>query len=1094
MNNNCLMNFIAITLYWSLQCGAQDCTDVVDVYTSIEDTFTLDVSRQVIVPMSNFSCNGRITGYLIRVSVSFDSDDDQYPTIQVYHPTNQLSYTELHRYQLVEDDISRVVSIIYLANVSFTGSNRINFQSGDTIGYYLPSNLRHNVRNIQAMGYISYTDSRSNPRSTFSLISDTDSTVADRQPLIQVIFDIQCDNLTAPSNGEISSCSSGSIRVGYEGDTCSFTCNTGYELTGSDTRTCQSDGSWSGTETMCRRVNCSMLNDPINGTTTCSLGVDGVPSYEDTCSFTCNTGYELIGSETRTCQSDGSWSGTETMCRRVPCPSLTDPSNGILTCSLGDDGVPSYEDTCSFTCNTGYELTGSATRTCQIDESWSGSETMCNRVPCPSLAHPDNGTITCSLGDDGVPSYEDTCSFTCNTGYELTGSPQRTCQSDGSWSGSPVSCTIMECPSSSLPMNSMLAESCSNTYQSMCDLQCEEGFNGSGDPSFVCDVLNDGSVMWMTSGGGLNCERIQCNTSLSSPSNGEVSCNSTGVSRYEDQCSFSCDPGYELTGSSTRQCLSNESWSGVDVTCDILHCNNLTSTIENSILVNDCGCEFGSVCSLGCETGYRPVGNNMFTCDSVNVLVEWRNNVTREIFKCIGVGDSDDDSGGSAGAVVGGVLGGLLISLVIVVIVLLIMFHVRKSKRAYVVGVKSSYIYKCKSCSDDNNMRDEVSGTIVGKYQPPTVLSDYEDPDYSVTNKYSVVDQALSSLNRTQDTMVTSPAPYEIPLTMSRPTAGIYEMEDPSPYDMAESMEAEQQIYETPCENEEPAGPVYCKPPSDEHKIYEEFAGKKFRKIFHKEVMSLEELGNGEFGVVNRGMWKPSSNKQVEIAIKTLNTDSTAKDRLRFLQEAAIMCQFDHENVIKLYGVVTETPAMIVLEYMSRGDLKSILMQHRPLAVKPTHEKLSIVLLKFCQEIAAGMVYLSAKNFVHRDLAARNILVSESSTCKIADFGLSRNLLNDNYYVTSGGKIPMKWTAPEAMHYRKYSVYSDVWSYGCVLFEIWSLGHKPFGDMTSDETLQKVDSGYRLPPPPGCSRIIYRMMIKCWTPWDQLKVLIIKVS
>ena len=83
--------------------------------------------------------------------------------------------------------------------------------------------------------------------------------------------------------------------------------------------------------------------------------------------------------------------------------------------------------------------------------------------------------------------------------------------------------------------------------------------------------------------------------------------------------------------------------------------------------------------------------------------------------------------------------------------------------------------------------------------------------------------------------------------------------------------------------------------------------------------------------MVNRGMWKPSSNKQVEIAIKTLNTDSTAKDRLRFLQEAAIMCQFDHENVIKLYGVVTETPAMIVLEYMSRGDLKSILMQHRPL-------------------------------------------------------------------------------------------------------------------------------------------------------------------
>ena len=116
--------------------------------------------------------------------------------------------------------------------------------------------------------------------------------------------------------------------------------------------------------------------------------------------------------------------------------------------------------------------------------------------------------VRCILGDDGVSSYLDFCRYTCNTGYELTGSRAgRTCQADGSWSGFADSCTIMQCPSSSLPMNSMLAESCSNTYQSMCDLQCEEGFNSSGDPSYVCDVLSDGSVMWMTSGGGWSCER-----------------------------------------------------------------------------------------------------------------------------------------------------------------------------------------------------------------------------------------------------------------------------------------------------------------------------------------------------------------------------------------------------------------------------------------------------------------------------------------------------------------------------------------------------------------------------------------------------------
>ena len=124
--------------------------------------------------------------------------------------------------------------------------------------------------------------------------------------------------------------------MGYEGDTCSFTCNTGYELIGSDTRTCQSNGSWSGSDAVCRRgnmyiahsycvditnnyyasVQCSSLAGPNNGMISCSLGDDGVSSYEDTCSFTCNTGYELTGSDTRTCQSDGNWSDNEAMCTR----------------------------------------------------------------------------------------------------------------------------------------------------------------------------------------------------------------------------------------------------------------------------------------------------------------------------------------------------------------------------------------------------------------------------------------------------------------------------------------------------------------------------------------------------------------------------------------------------------------------------------------------------------------------------------------------------------------------------------------------------------------------------------------------------------
>ena len=125
-------------------------------------------------------------------------------------------------------------------------------------------------------------------------------------------------------------------------------------------------------------------------------------------------------------------------------------------------------------------------------------------IRCHDLSSPANGEMmSCSSGRAGVA-----CGFTCNTGYELTGSNERTCQSNGSWSGSSVSCIIMECSSSSLPMNSMLAESCSSTYQSMCELQCQEGFNGTGDPSYVCDVLSNGSsVMWMAEGNVWRCER-----------------------------------------------------------------------------------------------------------------------------------------------------------------------------------------------------------------------------------------------------------------------------------------------------------------------------------------------------------------------------------------------------------------------------------------------------------------------------------------------------------------------------------------------------------------------------------------------------------
>ena len=109
------------------------------------------------------------------------------------------------------------------------------------------------------------------------------------------------------------------------------------------------------------------------------------------------------------------------------------------------------------------------------------------------------------------------------------------------------------------------------------------------------------------------------------------------------------------------------------------------------------------------------------------------------------------------------------------------------------------------------------------------------------------------------------------------------------------------------------------------------------------------------------------------------------------------------------------------------------------------------------------------------------LLSRNTITCKVADFGLSRDLANENFYVSQGkDKIPVKWTAPEALHYKKYSTASDVWGYGCLLYEIWSIAHKPFDGFSNREAVALVDEGKRLPPPPGCPRTIYELMTVCW--------------
>ncbi|KAK1884199.1 Ephrin type-A receptor 5, partial [Dissostichus eleginoides] len=223
--------------------------------------------------------------------------------------------------------------------------------------------------------------------------------------------------------------------------------------------------------------------------------------------------------------------------------------------------------------------------------------------------------------------------------------------------------------------------------------------------------------------------------------------------------------------------------------------------------------------------------------------------------------------------------------------------------------------------------------------------------------------------------------------------------------------------------------------------------------------VTLHLFASGEFGEVCSGPLRLPGKREIQVAIKTLKVGYTEQQRRDFLWEASIMGQFNHPNIIRLEGVVTKSkPVMIITEYMENGSLDTFLKWDALLLGMNGERKKRWPV--YCNPagwdaagIASGMRYLSDMGYVHRDLAARNILVNSNLVSKVSDFGLSRVLEDDAEaaYTTRGGKIPIRWTAPEAIAYRKFTSASDVWSYGIVMWEVMSYGERPYWEMSNQD-------------------------------------------
>ncbi|CAH1243596.1 CR1 [Branchiostoma lanceolatum] len=428
------------------------------------------------------------------------------------------------------------------------------------------------------------------------------------------------------------------------GNSVSYGCTSGFELYGPETRHCQADQTWSGQPPTCAPVNCGQPGDVLNGYL---KGSDY--TYQQSVVYYCMEGYNLVGEARRTCREDRKWSGEEPQCSPVSCWQPGTITNGRLEgrdftynqtvtyrCDVGFElhgakqrrclatrawsgqtpscdpvscGQPgsvtnseiqgstfTYLESVTYVCNKGYEMVGEAKRTCQEDRTWSGVEPSCLPVTCGEPNALSHGTLQ---GTDFT--YGKTVSYKCDTGFQLQGLNQRTCQADKTWGGEAPTCTPVSCGQPQ-PVLHGIVNGSDFTYQQTVVYRCKEGYDLMGEAKRICGA----DKRW--SGEEPKCEPVQCGKPQSIPDGLLVGEDFS----YGKTVTFKCNSGFELDGHDSRICQANKTWSGLSPTCSPVNCGQ-PNPVSNGMF-NGSVFTYRQTVVYKCNNGYELLGDTKRTC------------------------------------------------------------------------------------------------------------------------------------------------------------------------------------------------------------------------------------------------------------------------------------------------------------------------------------------------------------------------------------------------------------------------------------------------------------------------------------------------